>query len=179
MLFNIIFIIGILAIVASIVYWWREEGFVDSLFAGVFALIISAIVVAISGGIIYASSMNTPNGSYTKNLSISAMSNASGSEGHTRGGLYGYYGYVGNERYIYFVKHNKDGSYELRQVNAKQARIYETATPETARAEVTKFTADHPLLFPGTNTNFQSEYKFYVPKGTISDQNNFKVDNSK
>jgi hypothetical protein len=179
MLFNIIFVIGVLAIIATIVYWWHEDGFVSSLFPGFAALFISSIVVFASGGIIYSASMNTPNGSYVKNLNISAMSNASGAEGHTRGGMYGYYGYVGNERYIYFVKHNKDGSYELRQVNAKQARIYETATTETARAEVTKFTADHPLLFPGTNTSFQSEYKFYVPKGTISYQNDFKVDNSK
>lgn len=179
MLFNIIFILGVLAVIATIVYWWREAGFVDAILSGVLSLIISGIVVGIGGVIIHASAMDTPNGSYVKNMNISAMSNASGTEGRMRGGLYGYYGYVGNERYIYFVKHNKDGSYELRQVNAKQARIYETATAETAHAEVTKFTADHPLLFPGTNTSFQSEYKFYVPKGTISDQNDFKVDNSK
>lgn len=179
MLFYIIFTIIILAIVATIAYWWREEGFGTAAGLGTVATIIGAVVLLISGGIIHMASMDTPNGSYTKNMSISAMNNASGTEGHTRGGLYGYYGYVGNERYIYFVKHNEDGSYELRQVNAKLARIYETATTETAHVEVTKFTADHPLLFPGTNTNFQSKYKFYVPKGTISDQNDFKVDNSK
>lgn len=179
MLFTIIFFAGVLAVLATFAFQWFEESFIDGILSGALALIISGVIVAISGGIIFGSSMTTPNGSYKKNMTISAMSNASGTEGRMHGGLYGYYGYVGNERYIYFVKYNKDGSYELRQVNAKQARIYETATTETAHVEVTKFTADHPLLFPGTNTDFQSKYKFYVPKGTISDQNDFKVDNSK
>jgi len=179
MLLTIIFFILAIVPVVYGIYQWVQEGFGYGFLSWLWTAIVAFFVLLASVGIVQTAVMSTPNGSYTKNMNISAMSNASGAEGHTRGGLYGYYGYVGNERYIYFVKHNKDGSYELRQVNAKQARIYETATTETAHVEIIKFTADHPLLWPGTNFDFQSKYKFYVPKGTISDQNDFKVDNSK
>lgn len=138
-------------------------------FIGTIIAMFIAVIVSMVG---YETTKKVTENTYP--VQLASLNDGTGVEGKFRGGLFISRGYIADtQHYSYYAK-NPNGSFNLQKRPADASTIWQDATPETARVDITdRVTTCEPKWWMLCDKTPKVEFAradFHVPEGSIGEE---------
>lgn len=144
-----------------------DEAFTSAGVASIFALLVSILIIIISSAVPGKTKLYN-----TETIKLTALKDNLGIQGHYFLGS----GNIDSEMQYVYMYQTDDNGYKVNSIKATKATIYYLTDAEntTPYLEIATFGFSNKLRTFLFRHNYYSEYKFYIPNGSII--NNYIID---